>query len=880
VRAWSLGILCLSLVLGILIRIQSLPSLQDRYLLGTDAYRLVRQSRVILEKGKLPKRDMMRAAPLGKDNSQQFTLYPYALAYAFRVLKPIIPGLTLDRVAILYPVLTFIPILIFFFLLARHLTDAITALYACIALSVAHGFIFRTMAGFADRDAFTILMFLLSLYLFCRSQRARTLLWEGCFAFLSGITTGLMGLSWAGVGLLTTIIFIWNLIYLLTDRFTSRHYLLYCLWYLPAMGFMLPHPGFHNHLSEPFVWLAIGLPSYLFVVATLYWALRDSTVLDRLPLGGRLPPGWYLIGVISFFGILLSIPILGPDWLWGRMVILKDHFFHPLGRNRVMSSIAEMRSSYFTDWWEGFGLFFFLSIAGAMLLLYRIFCESSLNAWYVLCGFMFLMGGVIYSRLFPHVVLNGKTVASDFLYLGAVILFVLLVGGLYLRGYHRSGAKEKNPSSMDGNSLLLLIWFVWGLILTRSAIRFGFFFTPIASITGAFFIVQLSRRILPSRYHRLPLLSVATGVVILQLFLRERDSPYLLIGLTVMGLSLLWTFKAEVRWRMGRLVGWAFVVVMTLASLAGIPGYDGLAGRGLAHAQRVVPLVAPEWREAFNWMRDNTPSDSVIAAWWDYGSWINYLAERATVIDEEQNQYWVHLMARHVMMGQSEEEALEFLKTHRVTHLLLSYREVENLYWISWIGSDQNEDRLCSLGVLPRQPAEGKKLYFHNPRGIVIDDPLEIEGRFYPRRSLLLMDVSVPIKEDGSFDTPQARVVYRGSYLRLTISEVYFYGRRWYFPDGDLPGCLLLNAASPLDFQDIDPSVIRSATYLPRVARQSLLIKLFLLNEPSEAFQLVYPVSGNPNGPVKIWRIRYPKGIRVVPDYLRLDVPDPSVLRP
>jgi hypothetical protein len=606
---------------------------------------------MILQRGKLPKRDMMRTAPLGRDNSEQFTLYPYALAYAFRVLKPIIPSLTLDRAAMLYPVLTFIPILILFFLLVRHLTDAITALYACIALSVTPGFIFRTMAGFADRDAFTILLFLLALYLFCRSQRARTFLREGCLALLSGITTGLMGLSWAGVGLLTTIILIWNLLYLLTDRFTGRHYLLYCLWYLPAMGFMLPHPGFHRHLSEPFVWLAIGMPSYLFVVATLYRALRDSAALRRLPLAKRLPPGWYLIGVSSFLGILLILPILGPDWLWGKMLILKDHFFSPLGRNRVMSSVAEMRSSYFTDWWVGFGFFFFISIGGATLLLYRILCGSSVNPWYVLCGFMALMGGVIYSRLFPHIVLNGKTVASNFLYLGAVILFLLLTGGLYLLSHH-------------------------------------------------------------------------------------------------------------------------------------------------------------------------------------------------------------------------------------VTHLLLSYREVENLYWISWIGSDRNEDRLCSLGILPRQPAEEKRLYFRNPRGIAIDDPLEVEGRFYPRRSLLLTDVSVSVKEDGSFGVPQAGVVYRGSYLKLTISEMYSYGKRWYFPDGDLPGCLLLNAASPLDYHDVDPSEIRSATYLPQVARQSLLIKLFLLNEPSEAFQLVYPTSGNPNGPVKIWRIRYPKGVGIVSDYLRLEAPDPSVLRP
>ena len=690
-----------------------------------------------------------------------------------------------------------------------------------------------------------------------------------------------MGLSWAGVGLLTTIIFIWNLLHLLTDRFTGRHYLLYCLWYLPAMGFMFPHPGFHNHLSEPFVWLAIGLPSYLFVVATLYWALRDSAALRRLSLGERLPSGWYLIGFSLFFGILLILPLLGPDWLWGKMLILKDHFFSPLGRNRVMSSVAEMRSSYFTDWWERFGFFFLLSIGGATLLLYRMLCGSSVNPWYVLCGFMALMGGVIYSRLFPHIVLNGKTVASDFLYLGAVILFVLLTGGLYLLSYHRSGTREDaSSSSTDEGLSLLLIWFVWGLILTRSAIRFGFFFTPVASITGAFFIVQIGRHILPSRYHRLSLLSLATGVVILQLFLCERDLPYLLIGLTLIGLSLLWAFKVKVRWRVRRLGGWIFVVVVTLASLASIPGYRGLAGRGFAHAKRATPLVTPEWRKTFDWMRDNTPSDSVIAAWWDYGSWINYLGERASVIDEEQNQYWVHLMARHVMMGQSEGEALEFLKTHHVTHLLLSYREVENLYWISWIGSDRNEDRLCSLGILPRQPAGEKKLYFRNPRGVVIDDPLEIEGRFYHRCSLLLMDVSVPVKEDGSFGVPQAGVVYRGSYLKLRISEVYFHGKRWYFPDGDLPGCLLLNAASPSDYHDVDPSKIRSATYLPRVARQSLLIKLFLLNEPGEAFQLVYPVSGSPNGPVKIWRIRYPEGVGVVPDYLRLDAPDLSVLRP
>ena len=32
-------------------------------------------------------------------------------------------------------------------------------------------------------------------------------------------------------------------------------------------------------------------------------------------------------------------------------------------------------------------------------------------------------------------------------------------------------------------------------------------------------------------------------------------------------------------------------------------------------------------------MKDNTPTDSVIFAWWDYGYWIQTLGERATLID-------------------------------------------------------------------------------------------------------------------------------------------------------------------------------------------------------------------------------------------------------
>jgi dolichyl-diphosphooligosaccharide--protein glycosyltransferase len=40
-----------------------------------------------------------------------------------------------------------------------------------------------------------------------------------------------------------------------------------------------------------------------------------------------------------------------------------------------------------------------------------------------------------------------------------------------------------------------------------------------------------------------------------------------------------------------------------------------------------------DWPHAMQWLKENTPEDAVIAAWWDYGYWISTLAERKTLAD-------------------------------------------------------------------------------------------------------------------------------------------------------------------------------------------------------------------------------------------------------
>ena len=36
-----------------------------------------------------------------------------------------------------------------------------------------------------------------------------------------------------------------------------------------------------------------------------------------------------------------------------------------------------------------------------------------------------------------------------------------------------------------------------------------------------------------------------------------------------------------------------------------------------------------DWVNALHWISNNTPKDSVIAAWWDYGYWITTIGNRA-----------------------------------------------------------------------------------------------------------------------------------------------------------------------------------------------------------------------------------------------------------
>jgi len=68
--------------------------------------------------------------------------------------------------------------------------------------------------------------------------------------------------------------------------------------------------------------------------------------------------------------------------------------------------------------------------------------------------------------------------------------------------------------------------------------------------------------------------------------------------------------------------------------------------------------IIDDFREAYYWLRQNTPKDSKILAWWDYGYQITGMSNRTVIVD---NNTWnnTHIATVGKFMAANEEDGHE-----------------------------------------------------------------------------------------------------------------------------------------------------------------------------------------------------------------------------
>lgn len=98
------------------------------------------------------------------------------------------------------------------------------------------------------------------------------------------------------------------------------------------------------------------------------------------------------------------------------------------------------------------------------------------------------------------------------------------------------------------------------------------------------------------------------------------------------------------------------------------------------------------WYDALIWTKQNTPEDSVILFWWDYGYWFQAVANRYTVADGGGNVERDTILAK--MFTSPEEDAMEHIKkfvdyTKVPTYMVVSYEEFGKSGAINRIAQDE-----------------------------------------------------------------------------------------------------------------------------------------------------------------------------------------------
>ncbi|VDD92803.1 unnamed protein product [Enterobius vermicularis] len=117
-----------------------------------------------------------------------------------------------------------------------------------------------------------------------------------------------------------------------------------------------------------------------------------------------------------------------------------------------------------------------------------------------------------------------------------------------------------------------------------------------------------------------------------------------------------------------------------------------------AHSGDGSSIIFDDFREAYYWLRQNTPSDAKIMSWWDYGYQITAIANRTVIVD---NNTWnnTHISRVGQAMSSKEEDAYEIMKELDVDYVLVifggvtgySSDDINKFLWMVRIGGSTPE---------------------------------------------------------------------------------------------------------------------------------------------------------------------------------------------
>ncbi|HDY74420.1 MAG TPA: hypothetical protein ENH51_04845, partial [Euryarchaeota archaeon] len=216
----------------------------------------------------------------------------------------------------------------------------------------------------------------------------------------------------------------------------------------------------------------------------------------------------------------------------------------------------------------------------------------------------------------------------------------------------------------DYASIFVLVFVISGFLGMRSDVRLSFVLTPSIAMLGGYVLVYSGSLLQAKEAGALKILARS----------KKQKARY----------------RAETELSNLKIAKLVLVVIVF-----GVIASPTVASFGMLNG-RSVDVPTP-WYQAMMWINDNTPQDSVIVSWWDYGYWIQALGKRRTIVDggnagplvyntnyTEGLEYRGSTEHRDVdiarMFTSPEDEALKYLRPYvdyeKVpTYVIVSYEE-------------------------------------------------------------------------------------------------------------------------------------------------------------------------------------------------------------
>ena len=842
------ALLLLILLVGGWIRLQGLPTLPTGQFASNDAYLYYSHAETLVTHGTLPETDMHRWVPLGRDLTEMLHGYAYILAYTYKCLKLFFPDITLYEVQRVAPTVSFligIAVLCCFLYLRFGLSSTTVV---GILLAVMPGSIERSSAGFSDRDSWCWLLGILAvipyLYKEHTEPRKRT---RYLYTALSGGFVFLGGLSWEGFGgfvLAIVGIELWRFLTTDTEEHLSE-YVLWVLMFVPGLYLFCPayHSGggFSSHITA----FLLMPPLVVLILRTLRYVLmrhpRFAVFLSEQVSARAL--SLLLCAVCLLIG--LAYLALQRDTFTQSIV--------PFSGASVMETVGELHSPSDTYWYHRYGGVLFLAstclIAGAIRLWGK---KASILA----ATLTFFTAATFFRQYLYHVLSPGL---CEYLFYGAVAFTPIAALGVAVR----RAASVKHEQVYIAMAVWMLLW----LGLARDAQRYDFFIgVPLAFFSAVaiqFITTRIGQHIKVSR--EVEKVEENTEAPISRAAqkkgrMKQRKQRIKRKNVDARGPRVGPLCFIPQTWVKTGLT----LACLTLLLFWEPPGSSaryGLTLRG--YATRVTPEVVLPGREtpianACQWLHTHPAKNAIVAADWTHGNYLNVLGGVQTVIDADHYiMHWIDLYEEHVAAAQSEREALEFLKTHDATHLLLNKEDV--LHIVS---------KHTHARTQPKHPLYMVPLVRHAPIGS-------------PNASMVPVhkDIAITSVEIDFYHTPITVKAHLKNKKTVKLPYIKHFGEsketvhdtHTHTPEVSTETEETREAENRnggiLHYFDAKTQQ-EHLYYLSPRSWNSLAVKLFLRGEQSDAFVPVYPESGHAAA-VKIWEIHYPRDITENPKYLQ-----------